>query len=720
MKNENDESYVESILKFTKNVVKKTKDYKSYINNDNSFILKQLPIINYRKVSSSNNYFKEKIIIKNQKILNSLRLERDELKNMPKLFSIFSNEEMIPNLLKSSKIKYKKEKVKKLLNPFRNNNMSSINNIPLRFKRNNSSNMIGTFDEYEKDFFWDIDYSNLTYDENEIFRDKNKYDNIVKERVNYFKKTKNENQTYFLEKKFNYKNNKKITLSLTSMTIQFEDFATNETNDNLKINFPFALLPIFYYRGIETFQKFLSTILKFEDNYKKIKVDEEAIYIYLNNLKDFEDDYVNEFENKIYFLNNNNEQNKNQTKSKKDASKNEVATFDTIRKNRPISLRPRILKRNKYFLRFNYFLFFWTTNSQTFKVTITLPLIKLNIEDKNILIQLFTNYEILFFLYNRNFLNWDFYIIKHLSSFKKFRYILKKLGSHNLISFQTIFLKEPRYKINTFSEEILLNIHTDEYNRNQIIKFQSFNLKVNLIDNSHLYENEYHIHFTFFHFIKLVQIAKYASKILFLTKFFDIKDYNNTLDFNYENYDALDIKSWMDNIKKFSPEHFQNTNFIEKKYREFDIYSKKIRIQFIKPLMTLIRFENKNEVSKSCEIENELEYELVTSITNGTAENFNRLLNLCLEKMHSPHPFASHSFSTSIKNEISNVKKENINNLRESIDVNGNDLQFLIKHPGSPTHHIIPKKNSIFYKHNRHISQPRLKIHKPIINNQNN
>ena len=146
MKNENDESYVESILKFTKNVVKKTKDYKSYINNDNSFILKQLPIINYRKVSSNNNYFKEKIIIKNQKILNSLRLERDELKNMPKLFSIFSNEEMIPNLLKSSKIKYKKEKVKKLLNPFRNNNMSSINNIPLRFKRNNSSNMIGTFD----------------------------------------------------------------------------------------------------------------------------------------------------------------------------------------------------------------------------------------------------------------------------------------------------------------------------------------------------------------------------------------------------------------------------------------------------------------------------------------------------------------------------------------------------------------------------------------------
>ena len=521
-----------------------------------------------------------------------------------------------------------------------------------------------------------------------------------------------------LEKKFNYKENKIINLSLTSMTIQFEDFATNETSDNLKINFPFALLPLFYYRGIETFQKLLTTILKFENNYKKITVDEEAIYIYLNNLKDFEEDYVNEFENKIYFLNNNEEKEK-ETKQKKSSSKKEIPIVDKTRRNRPISLRPQILKRNKFFLRFNYFIFFWTTNNKTFKVTITLPLIKLNIEDNNILVQLFANYEFLFFLYSKNFLNWDFYIIKYLSSFKKFRYILKKLGSHNAISFKSIFLKEPRIKINTFSEEILLNIHTDEYNRNQIIKFQSFNLKVNLLDNFHLYENEYHIHFTFFHFIKLVEIAKYASKILFLTKFLDIKDYNNTLDFNYENYDALDIKSWMNNIEKFTPDYFQNNQFKEKKYREFQIYSKIIRIQFIKPLMTLIRFENKNEVSKSCEIENELEYELVTSITNGTAENFNRLLNLCLEKMHSPHQHLSFTFTSPLKKISSTIEKEKLKEIKEC-DNAEEDLQFLNKNSDSPNHHIHPKKNSKLHFHNRHVSHPIIKINKFIINKHNN
>ena len=719
MKIQNDDCFIKSLLKNTKNLVKETDNYNNYINKDNSFFSNQLPIINQRKYLSGKKFKKDKILIKNQKFLNSIRMEKNELKNMPKLFQNFSSEELIPNLFSSSQIENKKEKVRKLLSPFTFKKIKKLSDIPLSFKKSNSNNILATFDNYEKDFFWDIDYSNLKYDENEIFRNKSKYDNLIKEKIKYFKKEKNENQTYLLEKKFNYKENKIINLSLTSMTIQFEDFATNETSDNLKINFPFALLPLFYYRGIETFQKLLTTILKFENNYKKITVDEEAIYIYLNNLKDFEEDYVNEFENKIYFLNNNEEKEK-ETKQKKSSSKKEIPIVDKTRKNRPISLRPQILKRNKFFLRFNYFIFFWTTNNKTFKVTITLPLIKLNIEDNNILVQLFANYEFLFFLYSKNFLNWDFYIIKYLSSFKKFRYILKKLGSHNAISFKSIFLKEPRIKINTFSEEILLNIHTDEYNRNQIIKFQSFNLKVNLLDNFHLYENEYHIHFTFFHFIKLVEIAKYASKILFLTKFLDIKDYNNTLDFNYENYDALDIKSWMNNIEKFTPDYFQNNQFKEKKYREFQIYSKIIRIQFIKPLMTLIRFENKNEVSKSCEIENELEYELVTSITNGTAENFNRLLNLCLEKMHSPHQHLSFTFTSPLKKISSTIEKEKLKEIKECDNANEEDLQFLNKNSDSPNQHIHPKKNSKIHFHNRHISHPIIKINKFIINKHNN
>ena len=297
-----------------------------------------------------------------------------------------------------------------------------------------------------------------------------------------------------------------------------------------------------------------------------------------------------------------------------------------------------------------------------------------------------------------------------MSSFKKFRYILKRLGSHHKILYENIFLKEPKYKVNTFSEEILLNIHTDENNRNQIIKFQSFNLKINLKDTTYSYETEYHIHFTFFHFIKLVQIAKYESKILFLLKFLNIRDYNNTLDFNYDNYDEFDIKSWLENVEKFNPKFYESNSFVERDYREFELFTKIVGIEFIKPLMTLIRFENKTEVSKSCQIENELEDELVESILHGNSKNFNRLLNLCLKKMHAPtpSPYISHSVSFSPlmlgPNGFKNQKeyKEKIKQILFENQQNNNKLRYLSKE--FKLKNIRNKRLSAFNYHN--YSQP--------------
>ena len=708
MKYHNEDSFIDSILKNTKNIVKKSDNYFDYYNNkNNSFFSKQLPIIYHsRNYSQSQNKSESSRsnndLINNPIPLNNIRYESLSKNKLPKLYSIFNTENIIPSLITSSKIE--KKLIKK---HFR---AKSLGLNPLILSQSNSNDIIGTYEEYEKDFFWDVNYSDLKYDENEIFGHKKKYDTIVKDKIKQLKKEKNENQTYFLEKEFNYGKSEKMNLSLTSMTIEFEDYATNETNENLKINFPFALLPLFYFKGIESFQILLTTILKFENDYKKISFDEEALYIYLNNLKDFETEEKedkNLEEEKKSTLNN---INKKKMKKNLFRDKNFSTISESARKERPNSLRPNILKRNKFFLRFNYFIFFWTTNTQTFKVTITLPLIKLNILENNILVQLFANYELLFFLYSKNFLNWDFYIIKYLSSFKKFRYILKRLGSHHKILYENIFLKEPKYKVNTFSEEILLNIHTDENNRNQIIKFQSFNLKINLKDTTYSYETEYHIHFTFFHFIKLVQIAKYESKILFLLKFLNIRDYNNTLDFNYDNYDEFDIKSWLENVEKFNPKFYESNSFVERDYREFELFTKIVGIEFIKPIMTLIRFENKTEVSKSCQIENELEDELVESILHGNSKNFNRLLNLCLKKMHAPtpSPYISHSVSFSPlmlgPNGFKNQKeyKEKIKQILFENQQNNNKLRYLSKE--FKLKNIRNKRLSAFNYHN--YSQP--------------
>jgi hypothetical protein len=302
MKIQNDDCFIKSLLKNTKNLVKETDNYNNYINKDNSFFSNQLPIINQRKYLSGKKFKKDKILIKNQKFLNSIRMEKNELKNMPKLFQNFSSEELIPNLFSSSQIENKKEKVRKLLSPFTFKKIKKLSDIPLSFKKSNSNNILATFDNYEKDFFWDIDYSNLKYDENEIFRNKSKYDNLIKEKIKYFKKEKNHNPTIKLEKNFHYGRYKKeINLTLNSLFITFEDMSLPKElqNKDLKIDFPFALLPLFYYKGIDTFLKLLSVIIKVENNFEKISFNEEALYIALNHIRNFETDYFIKFFYKI-------------------------------------------------------------------------------------------------------------------------------------------------------------------------------------------------------------------------------------------------------------------------------------------------------------------------------------------------------------------------------------------------------------------------------------
>ncbi len=644
MKYHNEDSFIDSILKNTKNIVKKSDSYFDYYNNNNnSFFSKQLPIIyhsrnysqyqNKSESSRSNND-----LINNPIPLNNIRYENLSKKKLPKLYSIFNTENIIPSLITSSKIE--KKLIKKHIRA------KSLGLNPLILSQSNSNDIIGTYEEYEKDFFWDVNYSDLKYDENEIFGHKKKYDTIVKDKIKQLKKEKNENQTYFLEKEFYYGKSEKMNLSLTSMTIEFEDYATNETNENLKINFPFALLPLFYFKGIESFQKLLTTILKFENDYKKISFDEEALYVYLNNLKDFEteekEDKNLEEEKKSTL----NDINKKKMKKNLFRDKNFSTISESARKERPNSLRPNILKRNKFFLRFNYFIFFWTTNTKVYVTKITLPCISLKIVENNILIQQFIDFELLFFLYKRNFINWDFYIIKYLSGFTKFRDLFQKLGSLKPIKYMKFFLKEPKTKINTFSEEVLYNIYTDQFNTNIILKFKSFYIIINYLDTNFDCEKVYHIFFTFYQYVKLYQISKYSKKIPFLIKFIEINNETHTLTFNYEKYDEFDINMWLNNIKTFSNKSLSNEITDEQLYREFEIYTKKINIEFKKPEWSIIKFENDKEIIKTWEIGKELEIELVDSILYGSSKSWTKLLNECLKKVNEPVPILKHSLST--------------------------------------------------------------------------
>ena len=350
---------------------------------------------------------------------------------------------------------------------------------------------------WEKIFFPHVDYSNLKYNEYEIYKDIIEYENMIKEKINYFKKNKNENTTIQLQKNIIYKSKKKIDLTFDSLKITFKDMSLPKDSKNVEINFPFALLPIFYYKGFEAFIKFLAVVIKIENNFEKIYFDENKISEALTNLIDFD--------------------NNKEEESKDDFDLNYMCINNQNYEN-CIELRPPALKRNKNFQKFNYFIFFWISNIRTFIVTITLPCIHLNILDNKIIINHFIDYQLLFYLYKRNFLNWEYYLIKYLTSYSKFRDIFLKIDSVSklLISVnKNIFLKEPKTRINSFSEEILINIYTDQFNKNNLIVFESFYITVHLSNLNLKQEKVYNIFFSFFQYVKLYEIAKYSSKIFF-------------------------------------------------------------------------------------------------------------------------------------------------------------------------------------------------------------
>ena len=480
------------------------------------------------------------------------------------------------------------------------------------------SRTINFFNDNEKEFFHDIDYSNLNYNEYEIYQDKTVYDNIIKEKIKYFKVNKNENRIIKLEKNFRYgKNKRNINLIFDSLKITFKDMSLPKDfqDKNINLEFPFALLPIFYYKGFEGFIKFLSIVIKIENNFEKIYFDENKISEALNDLKDFQ-----------------------RTKEEDDKSDSEFE-LTQIKKEKPIDLKAPILERKKKYLKFNYFKFFWASNTRTFIVTITLPCIHLNIKENKICINHFLDYELLFYLYKRNFLNWEYYIIKNLSSYSRFRNIFIQIDSFSKIYNKSLFLKEPKTRINTFAEDILINIYTDQFNTNKIMIFKSFYLIATFINLSLMQEKKYHIYFNFEQYVKLYEISKYSSKIFFLANFLEINNELNTINFNFSAFDAFDIKKWLANIEKFSGEKIEeNNNSDEELSREFDFFSNKIKIEFKKPKWSIIRIENKKESKRNWQIGEELEKDLIDSIIYSNSDSWINLLNQLLKKLVEPVP----------------------------------------------------------------------------------
>ena len=616
---------------------------KSNLKNFNSFYREYNNIYNKNKITIISKSFKPNYFYqtKRKKILpltiESLKTKKIKLKNT----SAFT-EKKNNNNNKKKDFEFKnslKQKLKtifetpRIIHRNRNFNCTSFFNTTFKLSTdketlNNNNNLMNFVNDYEKDFFKDIKYLNLEYNENEIYNDEKFYEDIIEEKIKYLKNNSNFDKTKKFEKNFYYgKYRKEINLTFHSMQITFQKMNSENDIPNPKdiqtfnIEFPFELLPIFYYKGLHTFIKFLSRVIRIENNFEKIYFEEDKICEQLNKIKEFQinDDELNDL-NDSYILD------FIQSRNAKNNQKKERTTH----------LKPQILNKNSNILKFNNFIFFWITNTKTYIVTITVPSIQLNILDNKIVINNYIDYELLFYIYKRKFVNWEYYIIKNLSSYSKFRTIFQQISRNSKIYEQNVYLKEQKQKINTFSEETLINIYTDQFNKNVIIIFKSFYIIANIIDLDYNLEKRYHIHFNFLQFIKLYEIAKYSNRILFLIKFMTANKEFNTLYFNFEEFDKFDINIWISNINQFSKKTIYQKEIIDESSHEFDLFPKKIKVEYKKPKYSIMKLEDDKDIIKSLDIENELEKLLVDTI--GGTDNWTKFLNSCLQKLDEPIP----------------------------------------------------------------------------------
>ena len=282
-----------------------------------------------------------------------------------------------------------KNKSKLYINCSPNNNKLKSFNINANSLYIETETMGNNYDlnsfDYEKEFFSEEIYMNLVYNEYEIFKSKKVYDDLIKKKINILKNEQNVNNEVKFEKKFQYgKDEKEINLIFDSLQITFTDMSLPQDLENkkIKINLPFSLLPIFYYKGVEAFIKFLCEVIKIENNFEKVIFEEDKIMEALNDLKEYR-------------------------AKEEDLEDSEDVSEDSdyYRSEKPIELKPMILKKNVDFLKFNKFIFFWITNTKTFITTVTLPCVHLNINENKIVINHFINYELLFYLYKKNFVN---------------------------------------------------------------------------------------------------------------------------------------------------------------------------------------------------------------------------------------------------------------------------------------------------------------------------
>ena len=196
--------------------------------------------------------------------------------------------------------------------------------------------------------------------------------------------------------------------------------------------------------------------------------------------------------------------------------------------------------------------------SERICLEIQTPSITLNELNTSMQLHVYIDYMFMFYLYNMNFIIWDYYCLNYMFSYKQCRTVMDKLLSKlspfimsddNAVIYLNKKQRSYAYMYNSTKLQFISTLN----GKNRLIELKPPSLKVFV----HHLQFEYVIHFTLAQAIKVAKsvdvVSEWKLKDI-LSKFISIVYYNGSsklvkVGFNYKAFDDVSEKEWMELLK---------------------------------------------------------------------------------------------------------------------------------------------------------------------------
>ena len=424
---------------------------------------------------------------------------------------------------------------------------------------------------------------------------------------------------------YKFEDYKEINISnkINSLNDEFEYYNDDTTEKKNIITLPLSYVFLFYINGLDYFKNILIGAIKFSNDFKNVHFEENEIYSIIRSNKNYNQNLkinsnnskrINTKDGGKYHFPKRGVTSKMQVsgtvinkqfsslKSFSNLDKNKEKNVDNTSKENILYATKKKIKvmhsnhdlKNKYLnkkdIKYSEYCFIWETPNKSYKVRIIMPLIIFWSEHikKNIII--FCDKELFLFLLKNNFVNWDYYILYYLFTFKIFRLIILKGISYysrynskssyminlyikqfmNKINENTNILNINRKIYNHFSDknESYKFFYTDNFSINSIIEFNSFHI---FIENNKL-NNKICFEFclNFKQMIYLININNYENLNFFIPKIIQTNSSEGTLDLDFSVVEYFNAEIFGKLSRNKLNKKDSNISLIEMKNKNFN------------------------------------------------------------------------------------------------------------------------------------------------------